>query len=218
MINHLKEEKLITDDINSFSDLGAHAIGVIENAVDEGVLVINKDGQLTTGQSSGESQKGASHVSRTDENGQIEETENPLARPKSEHRSATLNGETGSSPGATPPAGGDMIQGTPVELDGVEVTPTINSDEYQKINDLLLELGIEPADVLDPTVLKYLHSQKTVPLITVNEEGVISIVKENYDPAVEALATSDGSGGVSDFGTPLKKQYQEGLKKFKEEN
>lgn len=213
LISHLKEEKLITEDISSFSDLGAQAIGVIENAVDEGVLVVGEDGRLATGTASGESQQGASHVSRTNDAGQAEETANPLAKPKAERDSiTTADGTTVTDEMLK--AGGEMVTGEPIVLDGVEITPTISRVDLEGMNDLLSKLGIDPPDIFEPSVLGYLNAQKTESLIQVND-GVITVDEDNFTVAM-TLLTNPGDSIDEKLAEKLIERHGENHEEYKQ--
>ena len=77
LLDALKVPGLIPDTVNGFSNLGNRAIGVIENAVDEGVLTVTNDGQLEVANvpedelGSDAPTVGANRVSETDKTGNI---------------------------------------------------------------------------------------------------------------------------------------------------
>ncbi len=84
IIAHLKEERLVPENVSSFSQLGDRAIGVIENAVDQGVLGVTESGQLEVVKVPEDESgidapsSGANRVSETDTHGNVigEEREN----------------------------------------------------------------------------------------------------------------------------------------------
>lgn len=84
LLKALKDANLIPASVTSFSHLGSRAIGVIENAVDQGVLTVAESGQLEIAQVSEDESgldapsTGANRVSSTDKDGKVsgEESKN----------------------------------------------------------------------------------------------------------------------------------------------
>lgn len=108
IIAHLKAEGLIPENVNSFSQLGDRAIGVIENAVDQGVLGVKESGQLEVVEvpedEAGEKapSAGANRESDIDEKGKVtgEERENSTASTGDSEPNDSSAGATGDDQSA----------------------------------------------------------------------------------------------------------------------
>lgn len=131
LIRQLMASSLIPQDTDSFAKLGDRAIGVIENAIDEGVLKVSADGKLTLGglgmpedeidETPSPARLGANRLSETDGKGQVvgTETENTDAQPKGQRSAESTTPSTASGGSSTDADTPTAQEGVAIDQEGI---------------------------------------------------------------------------------------------------
>lgn len=111
---------------------------------------------------------------------------------------------------------GDKKVSIPVGDTTISVTPHMDAQSHAKMSALLTDLGIEPADPLNPAVLEWLVAEPDAPLVNVDETGQVSINQENFEATEFAL---DRQGVVPEESRQkFKEKFQQSFTEFKINN
>ena len=207
IIAHLKAAGLIPENVSSFSQLGDRAIGVIENAVDQGVLGVTESGQLEVVESPEDEagaeapSAGANRESDADENGDItgEERENSVAssgQPDVEEDPDDTAPNVEENPDDTAPNVEENPDDTAPEV-GTESTSTDDPGAAAPDSDPDAEINSESNDVQESSTVSKsdLDVESSQPIngggeVTVDADGNVYVSGTNFLESDQAVPVS----------------------------